>query len=33
MSISNYLKLNTIGEIPNIFENDTECENDNVGEF
>ena len=33
MSIWNYLKLNTTGEIRNIFENDTECENDNVRKF
>ena len=33
MSIWNYLILNIIGEIRNIFENDTECEHDNVGEL
>ena len=33
MSIWNYLILNIIGKIWNIFENDTECEHDNVGKF
>ena len=31
MSIGNYLILNIIGKIRNIFENDTEYEHDNVG--
>ena len=33
MNIWNYLILNIIGKIQNIFENDTECEHDNVGKF
>ena len=33
MSIWNYLILNIIGEVQNIFENDTESKHDNVGKF
>ena len=33
MSIWNYLILNIIGKIRNNFENNTECEHDNVGKF
>ena len=33
MSIWNYLILNIIGKTRNIFENDTECEHDNVKKF
>ena len=33
MSIWNYLILNIIGEIRDIFENDTICEHDNVEKF